>query len=123
MIILPEFGALVTSVTVLGVQEFDKRNDAEALLSLAAKFKRLDIRSRTGILDVRRDFVRYALCIFEFCLIENLLVLRQGIRGHGVPYFGTPHKYVRLRSRHGWKLFGASSGYQRPCSTSLQDSL
>ena len=44
MIILPEFGALVTSVTVLGVQEFDKRNEAEALLFLAAKFKRLDFR-------------------------------------------------------------------------------
>ena len=107
MLILPEFGALVTNVRVFGVREFDKRNEAEALLFLAAKFKRLDFRSCTGMLDVRRDCVRYALCIFEFCLIENLLVLRQGSRGHGVPYFETPHKYVRLRSRHVWKLFGA----------------
>ena len=45
--------------------------------------------------------------------LGNSLVLRQGMRGHGVPNFRAPHKCVRLRFRYVWKLFGASSGYQR----------
>jgi hypothetical protein len=61
MLILPEFGALVTNVRVFGVQVFDKRNEAGALLFLAAKFKRLDFWSCTGMLDVRRDCFKYAL--------------------------------------------------------------
>jgi len=40
-------------------------------------------------MDVRRDHIRHALRIFEFCLIGNSLVLRQGSRGHVVPLFRT----------------------------------
>ena len=40
MLILPEFGVLVTNVTVLWMQEFDRRTEAWALLSLAVELKR-----------------------------------------------------------------------------------
>jgi hypothetical protein len=49
-------------------------------------------------MDMRRDLVRFTLRIFEFCLIGNSLLLRQGIRGHAVPHFRTRCEYIHVRS-------------------------
>ena len=40
-------------------------------------------------MDVRRDCLRHALCMFGLYLTRNSLVLRQGSKGHAVPLFRT----------------------------------
>jgi hypothetical protein len=49
-------------------------------------------------MDVWRDCFSFAQCEPGLYSYGNLLMLRQGIRGHGVPLFRTRCEYIRVRS-------------------------